>query len=58
MTDLQILLIGVVCTLVFAGYLVLCDRVRVMNGLELLTGLATAFVFVYLIWALLRPEDF
>jgi K+-transporting ATPase KdpF subunit len=29
-----------------------------MNGLELLTGLATAFVFVYLIWALLRPEDF
>jgi K+-transporting ATPase KdpF subunit len=29
-----------------------------MSGLELLTGLATAFVFVYLIWALLRPEDF
>jgi K+-transporting ATPase KdpF subunit len=29
-----------------------------MNALELLTGLATAFVFVYLIWALLRPEDF
>ena len=29
-----------------------------MNGLELLTGLATAFVFFYLIWALLRPEDF
>jgi K+-transporting ATPase KdpF subunit len=29
-----------------------------MNGLELVTGLATAFVFVYLIWALLRPEDF
>jgi K+-transporting ATPase KdpF subunit len=29
-----------------------------MNGLELLTGLATAFVFIYLIWALLRPEDF
>ena len=28
MTDLQILLIGVVCTLVFAGYLALCDRVR------------------------------
>ena len=29
-----------------------------MNGPELLTGLATAFVFVYLVWALLRPEDF
>ncbi len=29
-----------------------------MNALELLTGLAAAFVFVYLIWALLRPEDF
>ena len=29
-----------------------------MNVLELLTGLATAFLFVYLLWALLRPEDF
>ena len=29
-----------------------------MNALELLTGLAAVFVFVYLIWALLRPEDF
>ncbi|HSS36785.1 MAG TPA: potassium-transporting ATPase subunit F [Patescibacteria group bacterium] len=29
-----------------------------MNVIELLTGLATAFVFIYLIWALLRPEDF
>ena len=29
-----------------------------MNALEVLTGLATAFVFVYLLWALLRPEDF
>jgi K+-transporting ATPase KdpF subunit len=29
-----------------------------VNALELLTGLAAAFVFVYLIWALLRPEDF
>jgi hypothetical protein len=27
MTDLQILLIGAVCALVFAGYLVVCDRV-------------------------------
>jgi K+-transporting ATPase KdpF subunit len=29
-----------------------------MNGLEILAGLAAAFVFVYLLWALLRPEDF
>ena len=29
-----------------------------MNALELLTALAAAFVFVYLLWALLRPEDF
>jgi K+-transporting ATPase KdpF subunit len=29
-----------------------------MNILELLAGLAAAFVFVYLLWALLRPEDF
>jgi K+-transporting ATPase KdpF subunit len=29
-----------------------------MNLIELITALATVFVFVYLIWALLRPEDF
>jgi K+-transporting ATPase KdpF subunit len=29
-----------------------------MNVLDLVAGLASAFVFVYLIWALLRPEDF
>lgn len=28
MTDLQIVLIMVVCAVVLAGYLVLCDRVR------------------------------
>ena len=43
--------------LVFWGYLELCDRVRGMNLIELLAGLAAAFGFVYLIWALLRPED-
>ncbi len=29
-----------------------------MNIIDLLAGLAAAFGFVYLIWALLRPEDF
>ena len=29
-----------------------------MNWLEILAGLAASFVFVYLLWALLRPEDF
>ncbi len=29
-----------------------------MNLIELIAGLAAAFGFVYLIWALLRPEDF
>jgi K+-transporting ATPase KdpF subunit len=29
-----------------------------VTALELLTGLAAAFTFVYLVWALLRPEDF
>ncbi len=29
-----------------------------MNVIELLAAIATAFVFVYLLWALLRPEDF
>jgi K+-transporting ATPase KdpF subunit len=29
-----------------------------MNALDVLAALAAAFVFVYLLWALLRPEDF
>jgi len=29
-----------------------------MNLIDLVTALATLFVFLYLIWALLRPEDF
>jgi K+-transporting ATPase KdpF subunit len=29
-----------------------------LNPLEVLAGLAAAFSFVYLLWALLRPEDF
>ncbi|HTC86604.1 MAG TPA: potassium-transporting ATPase subunit F [Candidatus Acidoferrum sp.] len=29
-----------------------------MNALELLTALATVFTFIYLLWALLRAEDF
>jgi K+-transporting ATPase KdpF subunit len=29
-----------------------------MSLLELLTAAATVFVFLYLLWALLRPEDF
>jgi K+-transporting ATPase KdpF subunit len=29
-----------------------------MSGIEILAALASAFVFVYLLWALLRPEDF
>jgi hypothetical protein len=29
-----------------------------MNALDLLAALAAAFGFVYLAWALLRPEDF
>lgn len=28
-----------------------------MNVLEIVTGLATVFVFVYLLWALLRAEE-
>jgi K+-transporting ATPase KdpF subunit len=29
-----------------------------MNLVDILAGLSAAFGFVYLIWALLRPEDF
>lgn len=29
-----------------------------MTGLELLVALAAGFLFIYLLWAMLRPEDF
>ena len=29
-----------------------------MNLIDVLAGLSAAFGFIYLIWALLRPEDF
>jgi K+-transporting ATPase KdpF subunit len=29
-----------------------------MNVIEIIGGIAALFVFVYLVWALLRPEDF
>jgi K+-transporting ATPase KdpF subunit len=29
-----------------------------MNALDALAGVTALFVFVYLLWALLRPEDF
>jgi K+-transporting ATPase KdpF subunit len=29
-----------------------------MNFLDVLAGLAAVFGFFYLVWALLRPEDF
>jgi K+-transporting ATPase KdpF subunit len=29
-----------------------------VNAIEVLAGLLAAFVFLYLLWALLRPEDF
>jgi K+-transporting ATPase KdpF subunit len=28
-----------------------------MNALEVLTAILVVFLFVYLLWALLRPED-
>jgi K+-transporting ATPase KdpF subunit len=29
-----------------------------MNAIEIVTVIATVFLFVYLLWALLRAEDF
>ena len=29
-----------------------------MSLIEIIAGLAAAFCFAYLVWALLRPEDF
>ena len=29
-----------------------------MNAIEIVTAIATVFGFVYLLWALLRAEDF
>ncbi len=31
---------------------------RTMTPLEALAGIVAALVFIYLLWALLRPEDF
>ena len=58
MTDIVILLIGTGCVAVLrrpAGPVRPGAR---MNILDVVAGLAAAFVFVYLLWALLRPEDF
>ena len=29
-----------------------------MSGLDILAAVAAAFTFIYLLWALLRPEEF
>ena len=29
-----------------------------MNPIEILAGVAALFTFVYLVWAMLRPEEF
>jgi K+-transporting ATPase KdpF subunit len=29
-----------------------------VSGIELVVALSAVFVFVYLLWAMLRPEDF
>jgi K+-transporting ATPase KdpF subunit len=29
-----------------------------MNAIEIVTALAVVFLFIYLLWALLRAEDF
>ena len=58
MTDLQILLIAVCSVAVLFGYVALMRARGAMSALELLIALAAAFVFGYLVWALLRPEDF
>jgi len=29
-----------------------------VNAIELVTAIATVFAFIYLLWALLRAEDF
>ena len=58
MTDIQILLIGL---LLGGGLRRLPVAVRpgaLMNPLDLIAGIASALVFIYLLWALLRPEDF
>ncbi len=58
MTDLQILLIGLALVIAFSGYVAGLRPGAAMNPLDVLALLAAAFVFVYLVWALLRPEDF
>ena len=58
MTDLQIALILIACIARLLGIPAAVRAGRTMNALEIVAGVAAAFVFVYLLWALLRPEDF
>ena len=57
MTDVVILVIGAGCAALLRRP---AGPVRPGGPviLELLAGVAAVFVFVYLVWALLRPEDF
>ena len=58
MTDLTIVLIGCACVVALRR---LPGRLRpgaTMTGLELIVALAAGFLFIYLLWAMLRPEDF
>ena len=58
MTDLQIAVIGHRLYRRVLGLPAPLRTGRTMTPLEILAGIAAAFVFVYLLWALLRPEDF
>ena len=58
MTDLQVALIILACTRLLHRPAGPVRPGPAMNVLDVLAALGTVFLFVYLLWALLRPEDF
>ena len=58
MTDLQVLVIAALAVVVLLGISRAMRPGAGMNVIDVLAAIAVVFGFIYLAWALLRPEDF
>ncbi len=57
MSDVIVLVLGTGGILLMAAYAVLCERILSMFDL-VLGAVVSAGLLFYLVWALVRPEDF
>ena len=57
MLDLLLAVLGTGLILAMGAYALLCDRILPMLDL-VLGGVVALGLLVYLVWALVRPEDF